>query len=236
MLTDAMLREAAAEVERFLLSTVPEEGESHVFSKRFERRISKLIRRANHPIRYKVMRAAAVVVLVIATLFGTVMAVSPEARAAVVGWVKSAFYEFFEYSNEAPNTNNTPTDENNDANNPTSEPVKYEYCLSVVPEGYRELRIVDRPDGRTYLYVNESGNILQFSYTYGTVDHSTFIEIAKYKHSTVTVHGISADVYVAVKLDETNVIVWQDINSNVLFRIHAYFDQAGLIKLAEGVN
>jgi len=38
MLTDAILKEATAEAERFLLSIVPEGGESHVFSKRFEQK------------------------------------------------------------------------------------------------------------------------------------------------------------------------------------------------------
>lgn len=131
MLTDAILREATAEAERFLLSIVPEDGEPHVFSKRFERKMQKLIRRANHPIRYQVMRTAAAVALAIVTLFGAVMAVSPEARAAVVGWVKSTFHEFFEYSNEASNTGNNVNDNaNNNDSNPPSEPVKYDYRLS----------------------------------------------------------------------------------------------------------
>ena len=36
MITDAMLKEAAAEAERFMLAHLPEIQEPHVFSKRFE--------------------------------------------------------------------------------------------------------------------------------------------------------------------------------------------------------
>lgn len=235
MLTDAILKEATAEAERFRLSIVPEDGEPHVFSKRFERKMQKLIRRADHPVRYRVMRVAAAVALAIVTLFGAVMAVSPEARAAVVGWVKSAFYEFFEYSNEAPNTNNTPTNENNDANNPTSEPVKYEYCLSVIPEGYRELKAADRADGKTYLYISEAGKILQFTYAYGAENSNLFIKTEDYEQHSAFVNNLPADIYIALKENETSVIVWQDSQKSVIFEIFAMADQPELIKIAETV-
>ena len=236
MLTDAMLKEAAAEAERFLLSIVPEDGEPHVFSKRFERKMAKLIRRANHPIRYQIMRTAATVLLAIATLFGAVMAVSPEARAAVIGWVKSAFHEFFEYSNEVPNTNNTPTDENSDINNPTSEPVKYEYHLSVIPEGYRELKTIDKLDGKMYLYVNEAGQILQFTYTYGAENSNMFAKAEEYEQYSVVVNERSADVYIAIKESETSAIVWQDTEAGILFQIFAFADQTELVEVAETVE
>ena len=59
MLEDAILKEATAEVEHFLLSIVPEEaGEPHVFSAGFERKMQKLTRRANHPVRYRLIRVA----------------------------------------------------------------------------------------------------------------------------------------------------------------------------------
>ena len=236
MLTDARLKEAAAEAERFLLSIVPEDGEPHVFSKRFERKMAKLIRRTNHPIRYQIMRTAAAVLLAITTLFGAVMAVSPEARAAVIGWVKSAFHEFFEYSNEVPNTNNTPTEDNNDVNNPTSGPVKYEYHLSVIPEGYRELKVVERLDGKTHLYINTSMQMLQFSYTYGAQNSSMFAKAEEYEQYSVVVNEWPADIYIAIKESETSAIVWQDVQAGVLFQVFAFADQAELIEIAETVE
>lgn len=235
MLTDAILREATAEAERFLLSIVPEDGEPHVFSKRFERKMQKLIRRTNHPIRYQVMRVAAAVALAIVTLFGAVMAVSPEARAAVVGWVKSAFYEFFEYSNEVPSTNNEPTN-NNDTNRPTSEPVKYEYHLSVIPEGYRELNVIEKIDGKIYFYMNESGVILQFTYTDDIANATLFIDVEKCQHRAATVHEMPADIYIALVEGETSAIVWQDIETATLLQIFAMANQNELIALAESVE
>lgn len=237
MLTDAMLQDAAAEAERFLLSIVPEDGEPHVFSKRFEHKMAKLIRRTNHPIRYQIMRTAAAVLLAITTLFGAVMAVSPEARAAVIGWVKSAFHEFFEYANENSNSGDSVNHgANNEDSNPPSEPVKHEYHLSVVPEGYRELKTIDKLDGKMYLFVNDAGQILQFTYTYGSENSNMFAKAEEYKQHSVVVNECSADVYIAIKDSETSGIVWQDIDARVLFQISAICDREGLIKIAETVE
>lgn len=224
MLTDAILREATAEAERFLLSIVPEDGEPHVFSKRFERKMQKLIRRTNHPIRYQVMRAAAAIALAIVTLFGAVMAVSPEARAAVVGWIKSSFHEFFEYSNANPQTNDVP-----------DEPVRYEYRLSVVPEGYREWKVVEKVDGKTYTYINDMEEILRFTYSYGGKIDSLFIETKKYTQYSEMVNELPADVYIAIKEKETSVIVWKEPQGDVLIRIFAIADKETLVKIAESV-
>ena len=224
MLTDAILKEATAEAERFRLSIVPEEGAPHVFSKRFERKIQKLIRRTNHPIRYQVMRIAAAVALAIVTLFGAVMAVSPEARAAVVGWIKETFGVYMHYSNDDTNTEDTNQD-----------PVQYEYHFSVIPEGYMELMAEDIPGGKQYLYVDDLGNILQFAYFYEASSGNIFVETDDYEYHRGFVNNLPADIYIALKENETNAIIWQDLHEGVIFEIHAVLDQAELIALAETV-
>ena len=235
MLTDAILKEATAEAERFLLSIVPEDGEPHVFSKRFERKMQKLIHRTDHPVRYQVMRIAAAVALAIATLFGAVMAVSPEARAAVAGWVKSTFCEFYAYSNEVSTANNIATDENRSTSNPTSEPVKYEYRLATAPEGYQEIKVIDRLDGKMYIYKNASGNMLQFTYTLGADNSSLFAEAEKYQRHSAFVHELAADIYIANNASTTSGIVWQDIEADVLFQISAIADKEELLNIARTV-
>ena len=224
MLTDAILKEATAEAERFRLSIVPEDSEPHEFSKRFLRKMERLIRRANHPIRYQVMRTAAAVALAIVTLFGAVMAVSPEARAAVIGWIKETFGIYTHYSSDGVNT----TDGKNES-------VKYEYRLSAIPEGYLELAVEDMPSGKTYLYVNDLGEILQFSYSYSNTNSSKFINSEEYEQHSAFVNECSADIYIALKENETSTIIWQSPETSVLFQITAMADQAKLIEIAETV-
>ena len=230
MLTDAILKGATAEAERFRLSIVPEDGEPHVFSKRFERKMQKLIRRANHPIRYQVMRIAAAVALAIMTLFGAVMAVSPEARAAVIGWIKETFGVYVHYSNDYIHGNN-----DEDSNNDTPRAIKDEYHLAVVPEGYREIEVVDKIDGKTYLYVNDLGKILQFTYTYGAENSSLAIKTEDYEQHAGFVNELPADIYIPLQESETSAIVWQDTYTDVLFEIFALADQIELIEIAETV-
>lgn len=249
MLTDAILREATAEAERFRLSIVPEGGEPHEFSKRFERKMQKLIRRANHPIRYQVMRIAAAVVLVFATLFGAVMAVSPEARAAVVGWIKETFGIYSHYSNDYMNTDNSthvndsekpgnsePVDDGEDSKNGTEEQTRYEYNFLAIPEGYRELNVIERIDGKMYIYVNNAGRILQFTYTYGAANSSLFADTENYEHYSAYVNDCAADIYIASKENETSGIVWEDSQRDILFQISAFAGQNELVELAETVN
>ena len=230
MLTDAILKGATAEAERFRLSIVPEDGEPHVFSKRFERKMQKLIRRANHPIRYQVVRAAAAVVLVIATLFGAIMAVSPEARAAVVGWIKEMFGVYVQYSNDHVQGNDDTTSNNN---NPKT--TRAEYHLAVVPEGYREINVIDKINGKMHVYANDQGEFIQFSYSYGAKIDSLFIETDNYEKYTDVVNGLRADIYLATKENETNIIVWQDPNADVLLHVFAMADRVELIEIAETV-
>lgn len=230
MLTDAILKEATAEAERFLLSIVPEGEELHVFSKRFERKMEKLIHRTNHPIRYQAMRIAAAIVLAIVTLFGAVMAVSPEARAAVVGWIRETFGIYTHYASNAATPNNTtPGDADTD-------PIQYEYHFSVVPEGYIELMVEDTPGGKTYLYVGELGDVLQFTYSYEVENGNLFIETENYEHHKGYVHNLAADVYIAMKQDETSAIVWQDLQNGIIFEIYAIANQSELIALAETIS
>ena len=84
----AALQEACfMELEEIPSEEKLSEDEALTFSSAFERKMKKLIRRADHPIRYRIAQAAACLLLAALLSGCTVLAVSPEARAAFVGWV-----------------------------------------------------------------------------------------------------------------------------------------------------
>jgi hypothetical protein len=87
-----------------------------------------------------------------------------------------------------------------------------------------------------YLYVDDSGNMLQFTYAYGEETDSLYIETELYRQYSGNVHGMLADIYIAVSENETSVIVWHDRKTEVLFHVFAKSDQDGLIKIAESVR
>lgn len=83
MITDKMLAQAAAELATAINESLPDPKDcTHEFSAEFERKMKRITRRANHPILYRTLRSVASIILVITIGFGSVLAVSAEARAA----------------------------------------------------------------------------------------------------------------------------------------------------------
>ena len=218
MITDETLQVAAEEVAMAMLNNIPEE--TYSFSARFEKKMQRLLRRAKHPVFYQVMRYAAVIVLAVTVLFGAVFAVSPTVRAAVVGWVQSVFCEFYKYSSEE----TTPPD------------VEYEYYLPESFDDYSLLTAVDEENGKTFVYINANGEILQFSYLRGSDEESYFIETEGYTVSRDKVREYSAIIFISKTTERENLIVWQDYDKNVLFTISAFADKDKLLDIAEEIK
>ena len=217
MITDEMLRESTGEAERFRLAHLPE-PQPHQFSPRFERRMRKLISRAKHPVRHQVLRYAAAVLLVAFTLFGSVLAVSPEARASVNGWVRKTiggklhYYFTGEY---------------------TPPPAEYELP---VPEGWRTLEIFDTDAGKTYLYLLEDESLVEFRYVCAAEAKHYSMSFEGMGYHKVTVNGWPADLYLAIYEHYTSMIVWTDPVEGTVFHIVARADREELIALAESVR
>ena len=98
MVTDEVLRQAAWDACVKMNDRLPKpEDCRHEFSQRFLRKMKKLLFRAAHPALCRVLRSAACIALVLLLGFGSVLCVSPEARAAVMDWVRQQYESFYEY-------------------------------------------------------------------------------------------------------------------------------------------
>ena len=76
-----------------LMAEMPE----HDFLPEFEKKMRRVIRRANHPVRHRIVQAAACLALAVLLSGCAVLAVSPEARTALVGWIKELRQEWSSY-------------------------------------------------------------------------------------------------------------------------------------------
>ena len=178
MITDKMIAEAAAELNEAMLRSLPEPSEcNHQFSPAFERKMNRIVRRANHPIFYRMIKNVACFVLVILISFASLMALSPTVRAAVIGWVKEQYETFTSYFFQGDDVETNVED----------------YELSEIPEGYSLLDRIDIPGSTTIIYVNKTNQLLQINYSNDpnldslTVIHDTHI------HTNVSIKRIPAD-------------------------------------------
>lgn len=218
MITDETLQVAAEEVAMAMLNNIPKE--THSFSARFEKKMQQLLRRAKHPVFYQVMRYAAVIVLAVTVLFGAVFAVSPTVRAAVIGWVQSVFHEFYKYTSEE----TTPPD------------VEYEYYLPESFDDYSLLTTLDDQNGKTYVYTNKQGQIMQFSYSHASNGENLYVNAEDYEVFADLVGNNPADIYISKTDERENVIIWQDNSQNVLFTISGFVNHEELLEIAKRVE
>lgn len=165
-----------------------------------------------------VMKAAAVACLLVVLSFGTVMAVNAEVRAAVIGWIKQQYYNFFEYSYEGAPIEDAPT----------------AYEIGWLPDGCEYVHTIEEPDGKIFIYTDEKDMLIRFSYTLPGGNSTVGIDGVDYIQEKATVNGMDAELYLAPEEGLTSGIVWKN-EYDVLFFIAGPFEADILTEMAESV-
>lgn len=218
MITDKMIAEAAAELNNAMLRSLPEPSEcDHQFSPAFERKMKRIVRRANHPWFYRITKSVACFLLVILISLASLMVISPTVRAAVIGWVKEQYETFTTYFFHGDDVAINAED----------------YELSKIPEGYTLLDRIHIAGSTTIIYVNQNNQILQINYSNDPNMDSLIVVHDSHVHTTVSVGNIGADLYTSIDSSQTNILVWEHGNS--VFMISGFLDQNTLILLAKDI-
>lgn len=98
MITEEMLRIAAAEADQAIRDSLPHPADcDHQFSPRFERKMKRVIRRGRHPVAYKFLHRAACLLVVVTLVGASWLTVDAEARGAFFAWVRQQYENFVEY-------------------------------------------------------------------------------------------------------------------------------------------
>ncbi len=223
MITDEMLCIAAAESSAAYIRYLEQDFDpehQHEFSQRFEKKIKRLCRRANHPFLYRSLQRVASFFLA-ALIGGAVwLSVDIEARAAFFEWVKELYENYIVYKFETDSSYNASVEE---------------YRPTWLPEGYKETGNDVFRDTVTVLYINNKGQGMIFSYSNGQKKSDWFID----QSSTVTkysqVNQMPADLYINEGSGTANSIVWLSAD-NTAFYISAFLNESDLIKMAESVK
>ena len=198
---------------------------------RYQRQMAAMVkdplkweRRRARPLWKNVAQKAAVILLVFSLSLGSLMAVSPTVRAAVVRWV-TEWYEtnvVYRFSGEQL----------------SGEMPQYE--ITDLPEGYVEDERVDWPTYISILYRkanDENAPWIYLRYVYmqqGTVNN---IGTEGADIIPVTVNGIEGQLYLARNPDESDsTITWIDPDKNIAFVVDAALDADSILHIAESVS
>lgn len=181
-------------------------------------------RRRARPLWKNVAQKAAVILLVFSLSLGSLMAVSPTVRAAVVRWV-TEWYEthvVYRFSGEQI----------------TDEMPKYE--VTNLPEGYAEIERVEWPSYVSIIYQNvndENASWIYLQYIYMQQGASGNFEIENADIIPVTVNGLEGQLYLnrdAEGADST--ITWIIPDENILFAVSAALNTDDILHIAESVS
>lgn len=217
------LQAAAKLVAESMLEGLPDAAAcGHDFSEGFRRKMEALLRRQwRRSIRHTVWRYAAAVLLTVTLTFGAVMAVSPQARAAVVQWVRTVYensvvYRFF---------------------NPAPQGALPRYELTWLPEGFAEVDVFCDEEYYSAIYENEeTGQIIIFEYQF--MNNGAYVLVDPEKDSIISqaeVNGLQGEYHQAPDDADGNLLVLADEENNIMLHISGNIDKNGIFNIADGV-
>lgn len=225
MITEEMMAAAAAEMNEAMLRSLPEPEDCyHEFSAKFEKKMKRVMYRADHPLQFRILQKVASIILVLFLGFATIMAISPTVRASVFGWIREQYESLIHYYfNDSVSSVEGPTT----------------YYISNLPPQYTELTSFFNEELGEYtgVYSDDEGNVLYFMY-------SLIPEITNYYLGSeedyivehVYISTNRADFYQSKDHSQSNGIIWCDSETNTVFYLSARLNKEEIIALAEGIK
>lgn len=222
MISNLLLRQATEEYHEESMSAIPTENEiDHVFSDRFEENMKSVIKKNNHPQLKRVLRMAASFALVILVASGSVMALSPTARAAVMGWLFGQDGTTFSYTSMGEESESD---------------VYYKYELPQIPEGYYLWQeIVDESQSILLYAEEETGHLLKVTGAPNDGTSAMFLLTTTDEKSTVQIGDVTADFYLSESEDVSSGLAWVDPENDYLICLDGFFSKEELIAMAESL-
>ena len=219
MISNEFIRQATEEYHEESMSSIPAENEiDHVFSDRFERNMKSVIKKNNHPQLKRVIRMAASFALVILITGGSVMALSPTARAAVMGWLFGQEGTVFSYTSMGTKTESE---------------VFYKYDLAQIPEGYVLWQeIVDETQSIMLYAEEETGLLLKVTAIPNDGTGAMFLIATTDQKETVQIGDITADFYPSQSEEASPGLAWIDPENDYLICLDGFFSKEELVDMA----
>ena len=219
MISNLLLRQATEEYHEEFMSTIPTESEcNHVFSDRFEKNMDLLIRKNHHTQLNRILRMAASFALVILITGGSLISISPIARAAVMGWLFGRESDAYVYRS-------TGTD--------MDEETITTYDFAEIPEGYTLWQNMVMPNSSLVIYAeDETGRFLKVFAAPNDGSGALYLIPEDATLIPIQLGDVSADFYLSNIEDESSTIVWTDPENDYLVTVDGFFSQEELMDMA----
>jgi hypothetical protein len=219
LISNEFIRQATEEYHEESMSAIPTENViDHVFSEKFEKNMESVIKKNNHPQLKRVLRMAASFALVILMAGGSVMALSPTARAAVMGWLFGRESDAYVYRS-------TGTD--------TDEETITTYDLAEIPEGYTLWQNMVMPNSSLVIYTeDETGRFLKVFAAPNDGSGALYLIPEDATLIPIQLGDIQADYYQSNIESSGSTIVWTDPENDYLVTVDGFFSQEELMNLA----
>ena len=216
MISDAMLQQAVEELATAINESLPDPKECvFQFSPKFEKKLKRLTRRANHPILYRSLRMVASVLLVFMIGFGSILT---EARTFVFGWMRVRYQSMYEYFFEGEVEN----------------PENVTYYPQWLPEDCKFETSYSTLGGEVYIYFTPRDSLVQFSYI-SKSNEKLYMDGVDAEQKDVMINGGEGTLYISHNESVTSNLVWMNKSRTVLFSISGDYDEDVLIKIAENI-
>lgn len=177
-------------------------------------------KRTLRPVWKTVLRWAACFLLVVSLSLGTLMAVSPQARAWVVSWVTEQYEDHVTYRFRG---EDLPTEALRD------------WAPTYLPEGYVQTDFIDLPGVVSILYNNDDPEMeIELSYQLLTEGSGENLDNERHKITSVSIHGMPGYLHTATDGSQ-NMLVWMDEKNHHGFLLMSRVDCDTLIRIAESV-
>ena len=218
VLLDAIKRDCEKETD-----DVPAFKPTHHYQRQIAAMLSdplKWAQKRARPLWKNVAQKAAVILLVFSLSLGSLMAVSPTVRAAVVRWV-TEWYEthiVYRYSGE----------------NISGEMPQYE--ISGLPQDYTEIIRDVYEASVSVVYESPSGDMICFDYTHMQQGAANIIAPGDDEILDVTVNGIQGQFFLPHDPADAKTITWIDADSNLQFVVKAFCSETDILHIAESVS
>lgn len=245
-ITEEMLRQAMTEICEAELETLPKPSECvHMFSHKYEKWKTGFIRKNKYAGVYAALKRVACVFLAFVLAGCLLTMANSEVRAKVREWVEERFGDYYHYffvgegsSGGSQSGEGLPgvTEGTEGTGNTEASGELTEYALGWVPDGYVLLDSFETDSGEMSIYVNEQGNIMQFSFLFGGDSQSLFAGYGEYERKGIDIGGIHADLLVAANKQDTDAIIWYCEERDVIFMISGCLLEDEFIKMVESLQ